>query len=778
MRSLTSGRTPIARASSRSQDRRVSFFLIPWLTILSLLPTIAFAAGKKPPVIPPTPGPGKMVLGLAPVRNVRIEMPDHTPHDFGADFQARLTTMLHNTGKYIVMDVQENTPMHGSQLSDIPQYQWSGSVTPSAIIRVDVEAMNFRTGSRGERMFYGFDERFKTPFNDGNVTHPNEFPLRWFSKDASWFGDTFQTQGDFAINSHTGLDLGDGFGFDILFAFLRVKYALYRSELHLKVRIDQPFVLDTPEKSKTVWIEVNGDGFFYDVSGAYENYSAGISVARRDAMTQVFLKSLDGSMAAIERAVSGLPLVARIDAALPDGIILLGTGPQSDVKPGVLYQDLDSVRNSQLSPIVIQVLQTQRSGSVGELIVGDLSQAKAGTILRQVMAVPQTAISGRVQEFSSTSAIYVPSESLQLPKDIIPQTNLDGLAPLITRLDAFFRSLVDAINLPYRLWRYYLYDQAYRAEADGGRDLELNLNGENWPQQIRLTDSFRRAGEGSSHVPVVAVIDSGVDYNHPVLHHSLWLNEAPGDGMGSGAGGQFDRYGWDFVSGDSRPFDDGYHGTQVSSLVTAVSQAKIMPLKIFNPWGVTSSAAIYSAFTYAVDHGAQIILCAWATPIRSTALEQGVRYARDHGVVVVTAAGDGGQDLGRSGLYPVGFAGKYKNILAVAGLDAQDRLFTAGPRAASYHREWVKIGAPAMDIQVAQPRKEYYRDSSSGFAAAIVAGALAQTWMRDGVDLSRLERTPEMGAELVRRFVEAESESVVWLQLGVAGGRALRVRGN
>jgi subtilisin family serine protease len=301
----------------------------------------------------------------------------------------------------------------------------------------------------------------------------------------------------------------------------------------------------------------------------------------------------------------------------------------------------------------------------------------------------------------------------------------------------------------------------------------MNINGEGWANQIGLTESFR--DQIGFHIPIVAVIDSGIDYNHPILHSSLWLNETPGDKFGKGMGGHPDYYGWDFISGDSRPFDDGYHGTEVSSLVVAASQSKIMPLKVFNPWGVTNSASIYSAIAYAVDHGAKIILCAWSTLIRSRALEQGIQYARANGVVVIAAAGDQGQDLNRYGTYPGAFSKEYDNVLTVAGVDSNNLLFKSRNRASNYHGEWVKIAAPAIDIRVARPRNEYGQESSSGMSAAIVAGVLGQSWVAQGLNLSQLERSPETASKLIRRFLNEQTESAQSLQGYVEAGRVLRI---
>ena len=171
--------------------------------------------------------------------------------------------------------------------------------------------------------------------------------------------------------------------------------------------------------------------------------------------------------------------------------------------------------------------------------------------------------------------------------------------------------------------------------------------------------------------PLVAIIDSGVDYNHPALNERLWTNPAPI----TDPDGNTDTYGWDFISGDPRPFDDGYHGTEVASAVVGVAPlVTIMPLKVFNPFGITNSAAIYGAFQYAVDHGAKIIVAAWASQLPTTTLDMSVKYAHDHGVSVVVSAGDRGDDLSKNPSYPAALSKKYDNVVTVAGVDTTDAL--------------------------------------------------------------------------------------------------------
>jgi thermitase len=272
--------------------------------------------------------------------------------------------------------------------------------------------------------------------------------------------------------------------------------------------------------------------------------------------------------------------------------------------------------------------------------------------------------------------------------------------------------------------------------------------------------SLGEGGFGGSY-PVVAIIDSGVDYNHPAIHDSLWLNPI----YWQDPDGRKDRYGWDFISEDAHPFDDGYHGTQVASVILGVApQVKIMPLKIFNPWGVTNSASIYGAFTYAVDHGAQIIVCAWATTKSSISFSMGVEYARAHGVAVIAGAGDDGMSLTFLPYYPAVLSEKFDNVLTVTAVDSNDRLMSSGIRKSNYDPNSILLAAPGVDIPVAEPRNSVNQDSSTGLATAMVAGALARY-------LEPNENYQHWMSELLQ-----DADSIPSLESAVKGGLRLHVK--
>lgn len=197
---------------------------------------------------------------------------------------------------------------------------------------------------------------------------------------------------------------------------------------------------------------------------------------------------------------------------------------------------------------------------------------------------------------------------------------------------------------------------------------------------------------------VVAVVDTGLDYNHEDIVDNVWQNvgETGVDGSGSdkksngldddGNGLIDDWRGWDFVTidgtpGDSDPMDNFGHGTHVSGTIAATGNnglgiigvaphAKIMALKALDAYGSGSIEDLANAILYAADKGASVINNSWGgsgeTP---QTLIDAVNYAHDvKGAVVVAAAGNSNWDVGTqaNGFYPACI----RNVIAVSAISS------------------------------------------------------------------------------------------------------------
>ena len=189
---------------------------------------------------------------------------------------------------------------------------------------------------------------------------------------------------------------------------------------------------------------------------------------------------------------------------------------------------------------------------------------------------------------------------------------------------------------------------------------------------------------GSSDI-VVAVIDTGVDYNHVDLAANMWVNEAELNGVNNfdddNNGYVDDIRGWDFCTygqlRDSDPMDDYGHGTHCSGTIAAVGNnsigitgvswnAKIMPLRFLGSSGSGYTSDAIPAIQYAIDNGAHIMSNSWGGG-SSLALKDAISAADSAGILFIAAAGNDGQNNDQYPHYPSSY--DVPNIIAVAATD-------------------------------------------------------------------------------------------------------------
>ena len=166
-----------------------------------------------------------------------------------------------------------------------------------------------------------------------------------------------------------------------------------------------------------------------------------------------------------------------------------------------------------------------------------------------------------------------------------------------------------------------------------------------------ITGRGKFAG-GSSDV-VVAVIDTGVDYNHIDLRNNIWTNSAeiPNNGIDDDNNGYVDDYyGWDCVGNDKDPMDDNGHGTHVAGIIAAENnnfgtvgiayKCKVMCVKAGNSSGYFTNSDIAEAIQYAYMNGASVINMSFGGSSISTAVEDALEDAYNTCVLVAAAGND------------------------------------------------------------------------------------------------------------------------------------------
>jgi subtilisin family serine protease len=241
---------------------------------------------------------------------------------------------------------------------------------------------------------------------------------------------------------------------------------------------------------------------------------------------------------------------------------------------------------------------------------------------------------------------------------------------------------------------------------------------------------------GSTAV-AVGVIDTGIDFTHPDLAGTSWINpgeNCPGcrtNGVDDDGNGYVDDWrGWDFVNEDNDPFDDHGHGTHVAGTIAAVGNngvgiaginwtGRVAGLKFLDWFGSGTTADAIRALDYATQNGIRLTNNSWGGGDASQALLDAIERAGAAGGLVVAAAGNDGVDADASPMYPAAFPSPA--ILSVAATDSRDGRGSFS----NWGRTSVDLGAPGVSIYSTLPGGGYDWWSGTSMATPHVAGTAA-----------------------------------------------------
>jgi subtilisin family serine protease len=221
---------------------------------------------------------------------------------------------------------------------------------------------------------------------------------------------------------------------------------------------------------------------------------------------------------------------------------------------------------------------------------------------------------------------------------------------------------------------------------------------------------------GSSDI-IIAVIDTGIDADHPDLADNIWINEdeIPRNGIDDDENGYIDDvngWDWSFTDNNHYPQDKIGHGTACAGIAGALGNnnigivgvcwnCKIMPLQVFDENIEGHMGWIAEAVRYAADNGARVISMSIVIDSRYYFLRDMIDYAHEKGVVLVASAGNAGINKKP---YPAG----YNNVIAVGATDNNDSIMNIyhanlNQWITSNYGYWVDISAPGVNIYTTMP---------------------------------------------------------------------------
>ncbi|HGE70578.1 TPA: T9SS type A sorting domain-containing protein [Candidatus Poribacteria bacterium] len=242
--------------------------------------------------------------------------------------------------------------------------------------------------------------------------------------------------------------------------------------------------------------------------------------------------------------------------------------------------------------------------------------------------------------------------------------------------------------------------------------------------------------KGSEDI-VIAVVDTGVDYNHEDLKSRIWVNKAeiPNNNIDDDGNGYIDDViGWDFfdspeiklktdhIDRDNDPMDEDGHGTHVAGIIAGIPNnsvgiagitwgCKIMPLRAGSK--IFEDDDLASAIVYAVENGAKIINMSWGDDDMSFIIRDVTEYAYKNGCILVGAAGN---DNEQKIIYPA----KFNHVISVGATNKADKKASF-----SNYGIGIDILAPGERIFGTVPNNSYSDWSGTSMATPIVSGVIA-----------------------------------------------------
>lgn len=255
--------------------------------------------------------------------------------------------------------------------------------------------------------------------------------------------------------------------------------------------------------------------------------------------------------------------------------------------------------------------------------------------------------------------------------------------------------------------------------------------------------------------PVIAILDTGVDIEHPDLKENIWTNTKEADGVDDydddGNGFNDDLHGWDFVNQTGRIGDWNGHGTHCAGIAAAVGgngigvvganpDALIMPVTVMQSDGTGDVATIIKGIDYAVANGADIISMSFGSYGESKAEEQALGRAYQKAFLVAAAGNDGKclnhrhPERGQNSPMPM-YPASYTFVLGVQAMNSDGSLTSwsnyddNGPTFSDWGEDRLynyEILAPGANIESTYPGGNYKALNGTSMATPMVAGALSR----------------------------------------------------
>lgn len=295
----------------------------------------------------------------------------------------------------------------------------------------------------------------------------------------------------------------------------------------------------------------------------------------------------------------------------------------------------------------------------------------------------------------------------------------------------------NTVEIAEPVYKYFTSEESVpSAEDNKGMDKQWYLKDQKLESVWGNEDYGNTAGEGT----VVAVIDTGEDYNHEDLQDNIWTNSAEVSGT-TGAdddnnGYVDDVHGINLIDPNETPMDDHGHGTHVTGIIAMENnnvggvgiayKSKIMPIKAGGSDGTFYSSDIAKGIEYAYKNGADVINMSFGSSAHSALIENALQDAFGSCVLVAAAGNESTPTadcpLGGRNMYPA----SYSYVIGVMAYDEANSFasFSNWDYKPNANAEY-EVVAPGVSVYSTLPNGRYASWNGTSMAAPMVSAEAA-----------------------------------------------------
>ncbi|CBZ52318.1 unnamed protein product [Neospora caninum Liverpool] len=294
-------------------------------------------------------------------------------------------------------------------------------------------------------------------------------------------------------------------------------------------------------------------------------------------------------------------------------------------------------------------------------------------------------------------------------------------------------------------------------------------------------DILTTAELGGDRRPLVCVVDTGIDYEHPDLRENMEVNQVElhgKPGIDDDNNGEIDDiYGANMVSDSTDPADDHSHGTHVAGTIGARGDngvgiagiawaPRLIACKFLNARGRGFDSDALRCINYCAKRGADIMNHSWSGSDASEALRQAIEQTAQQGIIHIAAAGNSGRDVDVTPNYPAALSTAVEGLITVGNMKMEkqrdgSKHFSLA-ESSNYGTKSVQIALPGTDIYSTIPVQERPDDpygwktgtsmaapALSGIVALMLAAnpGLSATQIRS-ILMQSVNRTPELSTRV------------------------------